>query len=122
MSEKIRPPSGRTFYDLGDFTVDKVGRGEYRLHAKETAFGDEVELSPEEAQRALRKWGILHGITSLPLGDAERYIQRIRLAKAYELEGKEGFADAYYELANQDADRAGMQIDPLPPARRLPLK
>lgn len=114
-----RIPEGNrsvTYFDLGDFTLDHVGKGLYRLHHKKRVEDPRNrEITEAEAEAALRRWGILNGLATLPLKAAERFVRQVRVGRFYEGRGNEELARAFYEQALQDAQKVGIdaQVSPL---------
>lgn len=104
-----RPPRGPAYFDLGDFTLDEVERAKYQLHGRGQE-GRPREITEEEARAALRKWGILNDLTSLPLHEAERYIRQIRVARSCERNGDKTLARAFVEEAVTKAVSAGLAV------------
>lgn len=99
------------YFDLGDFTLDHVAQDRYQLHAKKKEPGEPKEITYEEAQAALRKWGIQNGLTTLPLRETERFVRQMRVADSYAAQGDETFARAFVEKAVEDAGKVGIVVD-----------
>jgi hypothetical protein len=113
MSKVSREGRNSTYFDLGDFTIHRIGKQDlYQLTTKEkTTENKNKEITREEAQAALKKWGILNGLSGLNLPPAERYVRQIQTAQFYSRRGDETLANAYHDKALSDAEKAGIEID-----------